>query len=116
MIAGGERVSAMTSPLHGMLMVALSMISTDPIPLYKVVALLGAGAASLMCLVRFGVLRREAAPLAAVFAAPSIILWTFAGLETPLLFGLVTTMATVYSTPTRNDARSSRLARLREPQ
>jgi len=102
----GERVSAMTSPLHGMLMVGMSLMSTNPIPLYKVVALLVAGAASLMCLVRFGLLRREAAPLAAVFAAPSIILWTFAGLETPLLFGLVTAMATVYSTPTRNDARA----------
>jgi hypothetical protein len=102
----GERVSALTSPLHGMLMVALSFVAADPIRPYKFVALALAITAPLMALVRFGVFRREAMPLAAVFAAPSITLWTFAGLETPLLMGLVTAMAAVFSISSRNEARA----------
>src|SRR5688572_18535238 len=56
----GERVSAMTSPLHGILMVALSFVAADPIRPYKFVALALAGTASVMALLRFGVFRREA--------------------------------------------------------
>ena len=41
--------------------------------------------------------RREAMPLAAVLVAPSVILWTFAGLETPLLAAIVMAMAAVYA-------------------
>ena len=41
--------------------------------------------------------RREALPLVAVLAGPSIILWMFAGLETPLLLAIVTTMAAIYA-------------------
>ena len=50
-----------------------------------------------LLLVSYGIERREAMPLAAVLVAPSMILWTFAGLETPLLAAIVTAMAVVYS-------------------
>ena len=36
----GEHVSAMTSPLHGLVLLGLSFVAADPIPVYKGVALL----------------------------------------------------------------------------
>jgi arabinofuranosyltransferase len=93
----GEPVSALTSPLHGLLLIGLSFFAADPLPLYKVFALLIVVAASMFLLVSYGVERREAMPLAAVLVAPSVILWTFAGLETPLLAAIVTAMAAIYT-------------------
>ena len=49
--------------------------------------------------------RREAMPLAAVLVAPSVILWTFAGLETPLLAAIVMAMAAVYAQMDAGNAR-----------
>ena len=50
----------------------------------------------MLLLLSFGLERDEAVPLAALLAAPSVILWTFAGLETPLLASIVMAMAAVY--------------------
>jgi hypothetical protein len=92
----GERVSAMTSPLHGIVMVALAYVATDPIPLYKVMAVVLTVATLTLCSVNYGVNRREALPLVAVVVGPGLVLWTFAGLETPLLAAIVTSMTTVF--------------------
>jgi hypothetical protein len=93
----GEPVSALTSPLHGLVLTGLSFLASDPLPLYKAVALMAVVAASILLLVSYGVERREAMPLAAVLVAPSVILWTFAGLETPLLAAIVMAMAAIYT-------------------
>jgi arabinofuranosyltransferase len=93
----GENVSAMTSPLHGLFLVSLAFVATDPIPAFKPLALFVVVAAFAVCLRRFGIFRREALPLVAVLAGPTIFLWTLAGLETPLLIGIVTTMAALYA-------------------
>jgi arabinofuranosyltransferase len=89
----GEHVSAMTSPLHGLVLLGLSLFVADPIPAYKGVAVLVVAIAFSISLVHFGLFRREALPVVAVLVGPSIILWMFAGLETPLLLAIVTTMA-----------------------
>ncbi len=93
----GEHVSAMTSPLHGLILVALSQAAADPLPLYKVIAAAAVAVSFTLLLLGYGIERREAMPLAAVLVAPGVILWTFAGLETPLLAAIVTAMAAVYS-------------------
>src|SRR5687767_3888170 len=91
----GEPVSALTSPLHGLLLTGLSFLASDPLALYKAVALVAVVAASLLLLVSYGARRPAAMPLAAVLVAPSVILWTFAGLETPLLAAIVMAMAAI---------------------
>jgi arabinofuranosyltransferase len=108
----GEHVSAMTSPLHGLIMVGLSFFAADPIPLYKGVALVVVAAAFAVCVARYGITRREALPVIAVLAGPSIILWTFAGLETPLLMGIVTVLATIYAEGSAHDGRTQLKLRL----
>jgi hypothetical protein len=91
----GEHISAMTSPLHGILLVGLSFLAADPLPLYKAMAVVLVVASFLWLIVRYGVHRREATLFAAVLVAPSFILWMSAGLETPLLAAIVTAMAVV---------------------
>jgi arabinofuranosyltransferase len=91
----GEPVSALTSPLHGLVLIGLSVLASDPLTLYKAVALIAVVASSTLLLVSFGMERHEAMPLAALLVAPSVILWTFAGLETPLLAAIVTSMAAI---------------------
>ena len=93
----GEHVSAMTSPLHGLILVALSLAAADPLPLYKAIAAAAVAVSFTLLLLGYGIERREAMPLAAVLVAPGMILWTFAGLETPLLAAIITAMAAVYS-------------------
>ena len=92
----GEHVSAMTSPLHGVVLIGLSVLAADPLSTYKVVALVMVVAASLFLLGTYGAHRHEAMPLAAVIVTPSLTMWTFAGLETPLLAAIVTCMSAVY--------------------
>ena len=70
----GEPVSALTSPLHGLMLTGLSFLAPDPLPIYKWIALLTVVASSLLLLVSYGPRRREAMPLAAVLVAPSVIL------------------------------------------
>src|SRR5687768_9020889 len=101
----GEPVSALTSPLHGLLLTGLSFLASDPLPFYKAVATVAVVASSLLLLVSYGVERRDAMPLAALLVAPSVILWTFAGLETPLLAAIVMAMAAIGTQTNAGDAR-----------
>ncbi len=101
----GEPVSALTSPLYGMVLTGLSFLASNPLPLYKAFALMAMVAASTLLLASYGMERREAMPLAAVLVAPSVILWTFAGLETPLLAAIVMVMAAVYTQMDAGNAR-----------
>jgi hypothetical protein len=93
----GEPISALTSPLHGLLLRGLAYFPAEPLTLYKGAALVFVTAASIFCVVSYGVRRREAPLLAALLVAPAVVLWTFAGLETPLLAALVTAMASVFT-------------------
>src|SRR5688572_4212096 len=100
----GEAVSALTSPLHGLMLTGLSFLASDPLPIYKAVALMIMMATSVLLLVSYGWERREAMPLAALLVAPSVILWTFAGLETPLLAAIVMAMTGIYTQMHGGDA------------
>ena len=96
----GEHVSALTSPLHGLLLIVLSWVASDPIPVYKAIGAAAVVGSCALMLAGFGLERREAMPLAAAAVAPNMILWTFGGLETPLLAAIVTAMAALYSRET----------------
>jgi len=87
----GERVSALTSPLHALLMSGLYAICREHALLaYKIVALacVGGGAGLLAHVFR-EVPGRWPFVLALLIASPSVVLWTYGGLETPLLFAVV---------------------------
>jgi arabinofuranosyltransferase len=102
----GEYISAMTSPLHGLMLVALSLVTSDPLPLYKAIAAISVALSFVLLLVTYGIERREAMPLAAVLVSPSLILWTIGGLETPLLAAIITAMAVLYSRRRPGEDRS----------
>lgn len=102
----GEHVSAMTSPLHGMLLVALSFAAADPLWLYKALAVILVVATFGWVLVEYGVTRREVVPLAAVLAAPAFALWMVAGLETPLLAVILTFIVGILHIRPSHTARS----------
>ena len=102
----GEHVTAMTSPVHGMLLVGLSFLADDPLQLYKVVAVALVTGSFAWLLARYGVRRREAIPLAAVLTAPSVVLWMAAGLETPLLAAIVAIIAGLLYMSESSSARS----------
>jgi arabinofuranosyltransferase len=101
----GEHISAMTSPLHGILLVVFSFFGAEPLSIYKAFALVLVAAGSTLLLVHYGIHRREAIVLASVLVAPSFILWTIAGLETPLLAAIATAMAWILSFGKSEDDR-----------
>lgn len=94
-----ESISALTSPLHGLVLRALSLVAVDPLPAYKILAAVSVFASFAWLFVAYGVERREAMPLMAMLVAPNLILWTFAGLETPLLAAVVAAMTAIYTRP-----------------
>ena len=92
-----ESISALTSPLHGLVLFVLSFVAMDPLPAYKVLAAVSVFASFTWLVVIYGANRREAMPLMAMLVAPNLILWTFAGLETPLLAAVVAAMTAIYT-------------------
>lgn len=92
-----ESVSALTSPLQGLVLRVLSLVALDPLPAYKVLAAACVFASFTWLVITYGADRREAMPLVAMLVAPNLILWTFAGLETPLLAAIVAAMTVMYT-------------------
>jgi hypothetical protein len=102
----GEQVSALTSPLHALLLAALYWATGEPIASYKVVAVLVAIATFGAVLARFrGAPQSFVVAAMLLLASHPLLLWTFGGLETPLLTALVTAMALGASS---NQERSAR--------
>lgn len=102
----GERVLALTSPLHVLLLSGLTWLLPFPMTVYKVVAAGAAVAAILVAGHRlFDNICERALFFSATLASPFVTLWAVGGLETPLLLVCVTTV-TVFvlrldeSTPT----------------
>ena len=92
----GERVLALTSPLHALLLTALTWLFPSPMTVYKVVAAVAAVAAILVAGQRlFDDIYERALFLSATLASPFVALWAIGGLETPLLLACVT-MITVF--------------------
>ncbi|WP_298495580.1 hypothetical protein [uncultured Maritimibacter sp.] len=93
----GERVSALTSPLHALIETALAALGLDPVGAYRVLApvmVLAGWAAVVRLLVCDGKGIRDVILFTIVgLASPFLILWTVGGLETPLLAMLATLFA-----------------------
>ncbi|WP_162848060.1 glycosyltransferase family 39 protein [Litoreibacter halocynthiae] len=87
----GEQVSALTSPLHGLLESALAVIGFDPVDSYRIIAPLLVLAGWLVALRQTGI-RATALVLFTALSlfSPFLALWTVGGLETPLLVCLST--------------------------
>jgi arabinofuranosyltransferase len=96
----GERVSAMTSPLHGILLGACEFVFGSSITPNKV---LGAMAVLVAALIGAAALRRDRTDawifLAAVLLSPFTALWAVGGLETPYLLLLVTLIVVLTADP-----------------
>lgn len=87
----GEPINAMTSPLHATLSAVLFYLTGQTVLSYKIVALLLLLFSAALVWYRF----RNQPPwqllaLILLLMPPSILLWTFGGLETPVLLFLAT--------------------------
>jgi hypothetical protein len=88
----GEPINAMTSPLHAILSAALFYATGQTVLSNKLVALLLLLASALFVWYRFrGHPQSQLLALILILMPPAILLWTFGGLETPILLFLATT-------------------------
>jgi arabinofuranosyltransferase len=96
----GEPINAMTSPLHALVSAALFYLTSQTILSNKLLGLVLWLASALVVWHRF-----ESQPhwrvlaLILVLLPPSIVIWTFGGLETPLLLFLATISVWVADSP-----------------
>ncbi len=87
----GEPINAMTSPLHGILSSILFYITGNTVLSYKVIAFFLLIFSALLVWLRFrNHPQLQALALILVLLPPSVLLWTFGGLETPILLFLAT--------------------------
>ena len=105
----GERVSALTSPLHALFMTVLAQVSDDPVALYRSLApaitALGLGGA--LFIARTG-LPASVLVLAFALGSPFTVLWSVGGLETPVLFALIALYAAILVRIWTEDAATDR--------
>lgn len=86
----GERINALTSPLHFFVVLALAALHLDSETAYKVVSVALASSSLLWLSRQLAVPARSRATfLALTLASPPLLLWTVGGLETPLLTAAV---------------------------
>lgn len=92
----GERVSALTSPLHALLLSLVALVTDDPVTSYRFLApvLPALGVVAALRILRAN--PTEAA-LITVFglASPFMAMWSVGGLETPILTAIVTVWAAI---------------------
>ena len=90
----GERVSALTSPLHALIVSVIAFFSVDPVTVYRFAAPLLPALAVLGAL---RILRPDATEAAIIcvfgLASPFLALWSVGGLETPILCAMMTIFA-----------------------
>jgi len=87
----GDRINVLTSPLEGVFLSLLDVLTSSPLPAYKLLAAIIVATT----LVGASLRRYSSPPVAFVFVAltagsPFVALWTSGGLETSLLLGAVT--------------------------
>ncbi|HSJ05795.1 MAG TPA: glycosyltransferase family 39 protein [Longimicrobiales bacterium] len=87
----GEPVLALTSPLHGLLATLAFRLTGDPVTANKVMSLAMLLVAAALVYARYRRAPRvQSLVLAMVLLPPGVAMWTFGGLETPILLLLVT--------------------------
>lgn len=96
----GEPILALTSPLHGLVATVLFLLTGHTVLANKIL-----GLALLLPAAAFVWLRYRSQPLlqplvaALILLPPCVVLWTFGGLETPLLLFLVTSATLLAARP-----------------
>lgn len=96
----GEPILALTSPLHGLVSTVLFLVTGHTVLANKIL-----GLALLLPAATFVWLRYRDRPLlqplvaALILLPPCVVLWTFGGLETPLLLFLVTSATLLAASP-----------------
>lgn len=92
----GEYVSALTSPLHALLLIGIAALSDAPVALYRGLAVL---LPLLGWAVAIWIYRPSRAEIAFVsvfgLGSPFLVLWAGGGLETPILVALLTVFAAI---------------------
>jgi arabinofuranosyltransferase len=92
----GEPINAMTSPLHGMLSAALFFVTGQTVLSNKILALVLLLFSALLVWNRYRTHPQwQLLALVLVLMPPSVLLWTFGGLETPFLLFLATVTVTL---------------------
>src|SRR6185295_11433244 len=87
----GEPINAMTSPLHALLSAALFYTTGQTVLSNKILAMLLLFLSTLLVWYRFRAHPQwQFLALILVLMPPSLLLWTFGGLETPILLFLAT--------------------------
>jgi len=107
----GERVSALTSPLHTLVLGAFTWLLPWPMTAYKVFGAAVAGGAILFAGRRlFADAAERALFLSATLASPFVAMWAIGGLETPLLLACVTVLTVLALELDRDAPSRARLA------
>ena len=104
----GEYVTALTSPLHALVLTGIAAVFENPVSLYRILGsllpVLGWGLAVLI----YRPTGREVAVVSLLgLASPFLALWSGGGLETPILSALLTLFAAVLFRVARRDAATS---------
>jgi arabinofuranosyltransferase len=92
----GEPINAMTSPLHALVSAALFFVTTDTALFNKILGLILLLVSAWLVWRRFrGQPLWQLLALVLVLMPPAVLLWTFGGLETPLLLFFATLTVTL---------------------
>jgi hypothetical protein len=86
----GEPINAMTSPLHAMLSAALFSLTGNTVLSNKILSLILLFVSALLVWYRYREYLHWQVLVLILLIPPSVLLWTFGGLETPILLFLAT--------------------------
>jgi hypothetical protein len=86
----GEPINAMTSPLHAILSAALFILTGNTVLSYKIISLVLLLLSVLLVWNRYREHQYSQLLALILLAPPCVLLWTFGGLETPILLFLAT--------------------------
>jgi hypothetical protein len=86
----GERINALTSPLHALVEAVLYRLTGATVVSYKILSVFFVALSASVLFRRFRSLPERLIGASIVLLSPPVVLWTVGGLETPLLLLLVT--------------------------
>lgn len=104
----GEYVSALTSPLHAIVLTGIAAVSEKPVSLYRGLATLFPILGWALAIPIYRPRRAEIAVVSLVgLASPFLVLWAGGGLETPILAALLTIFAALLFRVARRNAATT---------
>lgn len=101
----GEKFCAFTSPFHVLLTASIFRLTDNALFYYKILSFCLLIVSGLMILKQFHDIYTKTLIVLIVFFSPCIILWTFGGLETPLLLFSITSLTILSTTKKFNLVR-----------